>query len=676
MKNFYKNFSIVIISLFLVNTPLLHAQTRLADSLTLVALYTNNGGATWTNNTNWLSATQPIDTWYGIHVTGGRVDSISLSNNNLTSAFPTTVTDVTALVKFDVSHNALTGSLPYLTSTTLLILDVSFNQITGTLNYYPTPNLQVMRINNNQLSGDIASLNFYDSLVVLNASNNAFTGSMPYFQSVNFDTINVSYNQLSGTINYYPVQKLRYFNGSHNAFTGNANAIPFPAKEEIVDYSYNQLTGSLPYFTSTSLKWLNLSHNQFSGTMNYSKVPHLTYIDVSYNQLTGPPDPITDATSYSGILYIHMSHNQFTTGQYGLPYFNSATLYDSIDLSYNNLTGPIGYYTFPSCVYYNLSNNQLSGALPNFSGYAANVDLDISHNKFTFNELEPQYNNLPAKRTYAPQDTLVLLTYTAPKLITSFGGGTLAKDTFAYYRSPNILDTTIAGDSTFTPSLNGSYTVWVTNSVVTGLTLGSDTVTITTLPVTLGSFTASLKGDGKAQFAQLNWSTYTEINNDHFDIERKTDDITWQIAGTVQSKAPGGNSSLALQYTFDDHSLPASNVLYYRLKQVDKDGKFQYSNVIKLNTGSISGLTIKVLPNIVSGSFNIALNSPASQQVAIRIISTSGAVIYTKENVWLQPGNNTVTVNNFEGHAAGIYHIEVLNGDTRSSIGSYKILKN
>ena len=681
MKKIYTLFCAISVCFALLNPQSLHAQTRLADSTALVALYNNNGGANWTNKTNWLSATQPIDTWYGVHATtgGGQVDSVSLPNNNLTDTLISTVNNLTALVKFDVSHNKITGSLPYFSTATLLILDVSFNQLSGPLNYYATPNLQVMHINNNQFSGNINSLNYYANMLVLNASNNGFTGSLPYFQSVNFDSIDVSYNQLSGTINYYPVQNLQYYNISHNQLTGTAAALPFPAKTTYLDASYNLLTGQLPYFTSTSLTHLDLSHNQFSGTMNYSKVPNLIYIDVSYNQLSGAADPIADATSYSGILYIHMSHNNFTTGQYGLPYFNSKTLYDSIDLSYNQLTGPIGYYTFPNCVYYNLSNNQLSGALPNFSGYAANVALDISHNKFTFNELEPAYGSLPTVSTYAPQDTLASLKYVEPTLTTSFAGGTLANNTYAYYRTGNILDGSVTGDSTYKPTATGTYVAEVTNAVVKGLTLYSDSVSVGALPVTFGALTGTLTGNGKTIAAQLQWTTYTESNNNHFDIERSTNTTAWQNAGSVASKAPNGNSSTALKYSFIDNAVPPlATAVYYRLRQVDDDGNSQYSNVIKLNISPNSGnaFSIKVLPNIVAGTFNITLNTTNSQQVAVRIISANGTVVYTKEGVILQPGDNMITINNFEKVAGGIYHIEVIGSNTHSTLGTYKILKN
>ncbi len=678
MKKFYAFFSIIVIALFL-KPQTLQAQGRLTDSVALVTFYAATGGPTWTNSSNWLSATQPIDTWYGVHLSAdGRVDSLSLPNNNLTgSVFPTITNDDTMLVKLDVSHNSLSGGLPYFSSKGLLILDISYNQLSGAINYYATPNLVVLRMNNNQLNGSIASLNYYANMTVLDASNNAFTSEMPYFQSVNFDTINLSYNQLSGAINYYPVQKLRYMNVSHNALTGNGNAIPFTSKAEVIDYSYNQLTGSLPYFTSTTLKWLNLSHNQFSGTMNYSKVPNLTYINVSYNQLTGPADPITDVSSYTGIKYIHMSHNLFTTGQYGLPYFNSNTLYDSIDLSYNNLTGPIGYYTFPSCVYYNLSYNQLSGALPNFTGYAANVALNISHNKFTFNELEPGFNNLPAVTTYAPQDTLVWLSYAVPKLTTAYAGGTLANNTYSYYRLGNVLDGSATGDSTYSPTATGTYFAEVTNSVVTNLTLFSDSVVVSTLPVTFGSFTGELINYSKNITARLNWATYTEFNNNHFDIERSNDAALWEKQGTVNSKAPGGRSNATIQYTFDDITVPSTiPAVYYRLKQVDLDGKAQYSKVIKLNINNSNALSIKVLPNIVSGRFNITLNAAANRQVSLRIVSSNGTIVYTKANVMLQPGDNTVTVNNFGKYAGGLYHIEVMSNDTHEKIGTYKILKN
>jgi hypothetical protein len=95
------------------------------------------------------------------------------------------------------------------------------------------------------------------------------------------------------------------------------------------------------------------------------------------------------------------------------------------------------------------------------------------------------------------------------------------------------------------------------------------------LPITLLYFTA--RADGKRSL--LNWETATEINNDRFEIERSPDGISFSKIDQV----PGaGNSSIHISYQwYDNDPLKGNN--YYRLKQVDIDGKFTHSPTRQVN---------------------------------------------------------------------------------------------
>lgn len=95
------------------------------------------------------------------------------------------------------------------------------------------------------------------------------------------------------------------------------------------------------------------------------------------------------------------------------------------------------------------------------------------------------------------------------------------------------------------------------------------------LPITLLEFTA--RADGKKSL--LNWTTATEVNNDRFEIERSNDAVTFQKIGQV----PGaGNSNAHLSYQwYDNNPLKGNN--YYRLKQVDIDGRFSHSPTRQVN---------------------------------------------------------------------------------------------
>src|SRR5262245_3054488 len=81
------------------------------DSLALVDLYNATAGATdWTIRTNWL--TSPVNTWYGITVTGTRVSSINLTGNNLFGALPSSIGNLNQVTQLSLSYNNLSGPIP------------------------------------------------------------------------------------------------------------------------------------------------------------------------------------------------------------------------------------------------------------------------------------------------------------------------------------------------------------------------------------------------------------------------------------------------------------------------------------------------------------------------------------------------------------------------------------
>lgn len=135
---------------------------------------------------------------------------------------------------------------------------------------------------------------------------------------------------------------------------------------------------------------------------------------------------------------------------------------------------------------------------------------------------------------------------------------------------------------------------------------------LTPNPVELTSFTAHLKD----RSAFLRWHTATELNNFGFEVERSADGRTWDMIGFV----PGaGTSSSPRSYDFTDRLVSASGVLRYRLRQVDRDGSFEYSPVVEVQNGQRPSEGI-------SGSFP----SPAVSKTTVNYtVTTPGAVTLT-----------------------------------------------
>ena len=174
------------------------------------------------------------------------------------------------------------------------------------------------------------------------------------------------------------------------------------------------------------------------------------------------------------------------------------------------------------------------------------------------------------------------------------------------------------------------------------------TVTTTTggpLPVKMGAFNASLKSNRVA----LTWNTETEINNAGFEVERKTANGQYEKVGFVASKAPGGNGS-GFNYSFEDAALNAKGVVYYRLRQLDLDGKATYSEIraVRMANGA---LTLTVYPNPSRGNTNIALPAGAGS-MDISLENFSGGLVQR----WMGVMNSNLQLNNLR---PGVYVLRV-----------------
>jgi Secretion system C-terminal sorting domain/G8 domain len=137
------------------------------------------------------------------------------------------------------------------------------------------------------------------------------------------------------------------------------------------------------------------------------------------------------------------------------------------------------------------------------------------------------------------------------------------------------------------------------------------------LPLTLVSFNSSRQN----QEIILYWRTENEENINSFEIESKDGNSDWQTIKTISSMAAdeGGYS-----YTFIDYT-KMNGDRYYRLKIIDRDGKYVYSKVL-FNTSGQAG-KISITPTLVNSSINVTL--PASGRAQVSIYNTSGQLVKT-----------------------------------------------
>lgn len=136
----------------------------------------------------------------------------------------------------------------------------------------------------------------------------------------------------------------------------------------------------------------------------------------------------------------------------------------------------------------------------------------------------------------------------------------------------------------------------------------------TPLPVTLLSLAAVSAGED----VLVVWQTSSETNNSHFDIEYSTDGITFIKAGTVP--AATGNTSIVQHYSFTHRQAIRTQrapVLYYRLKQVDIDGRFTYTNVVSVKIKGDDKTVLSVYPNPVQGNKKVWVVSERIRSIVV-----------------------------------------------------------
>jgi hypothetical protein len=164
----------------------------------------------------------------------------------------------------------------------------------------------------------------------------------------------------------------------------------------------------------------------------------------------------------------------------------------------------------------------------------------------------------------------------------------------------------------------------------------------------------------------LTWSTASELNNLRFDIERSTDAQNFMKIGEV----PGlGNSHGIQSYDYTDEDVVPGVIYYYRLKQVDIDGKSLRSKIERAQLkayGKEKMVTIsQFIPNPARQLTRLRLNSTYDGIVPVKIFSINGNLV-TAKNYTVAQGDNEITLNVL-AWPAGIYMV-VLNGDNTIEI--------
>jgi hypothetical protein len=158
--------------------------------------------------------------------------------------------------------------------------------------------------------------------------------------------------------------------------------------------------------------------------------------------------------------------------------------------------------------------------------------------------------------------------------------------------------------------------------------------------------------------SKLSWATLSEQNFSHFEVEYSVNGTNFNHLGNVNGM---GNSNSRIEYGFN-HLQPVAGANYYRLKMVDRDGRFTYSNTVLLNV-TIKGLNITaVYPNPFIDKLNVAITSATAEKVTVKLFDNTGKLMYRNETM-VQAGINNLSIGNLGKLAAGSYMVQVNAGD-------------
>lgn len=146
------------------------------------------------------------------------------------------------------------------------------------------------------------------------------------------------------------------------------------------------------------------------------------------------------------------------------------------------------------------------------------------------------------------------------------------------------------------------------------------------LPLLLTSFDGYYS-NGKNE---LNWKTETEVNTDHFVVERSFNGTDYVEVGNVPAKGLTGN--LINYYQFTDGLINADNFnrFYYRLKMVDKDGAYKYSKLVITTRPDEGNVQVLVYPNPVSRNATLQIKKADNNMSVIEVFNSMGQRVYTK----------------------------------------------
>lgn len=585
-----------------------------------------------------------------------------------------------------IGSQSVTGSLLFSTNTASAVnIYGIFNTCTNTADYTANGNvIGGITVENpgstsatfalcgiKQTSGSTnftASSNIIGGTIVNSIQNNSVSTSA--------QIIGISHKQVNCTITSNTVRNITCAGGTLSTYRGSVIGILiYPGAASSTSHTVSgNLVHSLSNTNGTgTTNVYGVLCNAPSGTNTYTTMIEKNLIhSLSGASTTGEVNGICVLNTVSGASTT-IANNMISLGQdqTGAAITNSIKFYGITDnsgknyyyyntvlLSGEGVTGSNPTYALFSnnnSTIRNFQNNILINLRSNAAG-ATGKHYAVSYSGLNFNLLTSDYNDL-----YASGAGGYIGYYGGDKANLSSWQSSTGKD--SHSKSFNVsfalpTDLHLSGVSAANHDFDGIPITGITadfDGDIRNISIpyiGADELVAVPLPVELTSFSAAVNG----MSIQLKWNTATEVSNYGFEIERMTADagkVNWTKIGFVKGH---GNSNSPVSYVFmDSHPLNGKNV--YRLKQIDEDGKYEFSFTTDALICNVPGsfTLFNNYPNPANPSTTIKYGLPVNCMVTISIYSALGEKVCELVNEVKDAGFHEVNWN-ASGVSSGIYY--------------------
>ncbi len=620
------------------------AQVNVQDSLALVDYYDSTYGISpWYFGQSW-DLQSPVSTWTGVSIFNNRVTGIRLWGGGSGGKIPSSFGNLTALQSIDFLDFGLSAALPESFENLTSLKSVRFHAVfAGPFPVVLTklPNLESIDMEDNYFTDSIPSS----------------IGNMQKLSSLGLGQCSLS-GTITNTLNR--LDSLKGMDISFNYYTFKDIA-PF-----VSDYINSLKTYTLVYSPQA-----NISVHRFKNKLAVSAGGTLSNDTFKWYKDSVLIATITGDSTYTpsdtGRYYVAVTNSVATDlTLYGDEFTLHFIMPDSAVNATQNITG-----TSPVNIsdgIFEIVNLQPATGANQLSGnITASVNVDASVSTYHGHpyvqrhyDITPETNASTAQATvtlYFTQDDFDSYNeyVTANSLglpllpsggmdngnirITQFHGSFTGSADPANYNNQNsvlIIPSSVVWDT--------DNQWWTVTFPVTGFSGFFLSTANSVLPVTLLSFT----GKADKSTTNLQWVTTNEINAKQFILQRGIDN-TFSDIGNVSSQSSQNINT----YNFIDVA-PLNGTNLYRLKMIDTDGKFTYSNIIAINFGNAI-TALNIYPDPASSFLNLKITSAKKENVLLKITDASGKVV--QQNMFpVDSGINTASLN-IQKLSAGVYFV-------------------